>query len=141
MSTSAYHNENQFGLETAIKEVYNDICKAFAGIDIESALSSFSDREEMAKISNGVLFVGKEQLAENWHQRLGNESALRIRLENIAIHKIDDKHAWATADEYISIGDQDHKAIVSNVFVLEDSGWKILLDHTTYVPPDIKESE
>jgi hypothetical protein len=30
-------------------------------------------------------------------------------------------------------GGEHQKAVVTNIFILEDSRWKILLDHTTYV--------
>ncbi len=52
------------------------------------------------------------------------------------VHRIDDNHAWSTADEYISVDGQERQAIVSNIFVLHDSGWKILLDHTSYIEID-----
>ena len=137
MSIPANHHDDQHALKIAIQEVYANISDAFAKLDIDSALSFFSDHEDMVKISNGSLFQGKGQLAQNWYQRLAGASSLRIRIENVKVHGIDDKHVWATADEYISIGDQDHKAVVSNIFVLENSEWKILLDHTTYVQSDI----
>lgn len=136
MSIPANHNDDQYALKMAIQEVCANISDAFAKLDIDAALSFFSDREDMVKISNGSLFQGKGQLAQSWYQRLSGASSLRIRIENLKVHRIDDKHAWATADEYISIGDQDHKAVVSNIFVLENSEWKILLDHTTYVQTD-----
>jgi hypothetical protein len=79
---------------------------------------------------------GKKELAENWRQRIGGAGELRIRIENVEIHRINDTHAWATADEYISVDGDERKAIVSNVFVLQDTGWKILLDHTTYLQPE-----
>lgn len=141
MSISTNHNNNQLALKTAIKEVYANICSAFAEQDIDSALSFFADREDMVKISNGLLFQGKKHLARNWHERFDGESGLCIRIENVEVHRIDDKHAWATADEYISLGEQNHKAIVSNIFILDSSGWKILLDHTTYIQPEIAGSE
>ena len=124
---------NHHATRASIEEVYNNICKAFAELDIDAALSFFADHEDMVKISHGHLLRGKEQLAEHWQQRFDKESALRIRIINVEIHEIDDKHVWATADEYISIDEQNHRATVSNIFVLVNSEWKILLDHTTYV--------
>ena len=136
MSIPTNHNDDQLALTIAIQEVYANISYAFTKLDIDSALGFFSDHQDMVKISNGHLFQGKGQLAQNWYQRLAGASSLRIRIENVKVHRIDDQHVWATADEYISMGDQDHKAVVSNIFVLENSGWKILLDHTTYVQTD-----
>ena len=141
MSISENQNKDQHALKKAILEVYANISEAFAKLDIDSALSFFADHEDMVKISNGLFLQGKEQLAKSWHQRLGGQSSLRIRLENVEVHRIDDTHAWSTADEYISMGEQNHKAIVSNIFILENSEWKILLDHTTYVQSEIVESE
>ena len=133
MSIPVNHTDDHHAIRTSIEEVYNNICKAFAELDIDAALSFFADHEDMVKISNGHLLRGKEQLAEHWQQRFDKENTLRIRIDNVEVHEIDDKHVWATADEYISIGEQSHRAIVSNIFVLVNSGWKILLDHTTYV--------
>ena len=95
-------------------------------------LEHFAD-EGMVKISQGQLLNGKEELAENWQQRIGGVGELRIRIENVEIRRVDDRHAWTTADEYISVDGQERLAIVSNIFVLQNSGWKILLDHTSYI--------
>ena len=57
-------------------------------------------------------------------------------MENVEVRRIDERHAWATADEYISVDGQERRAIVSNIFVLQDKGWKILLDHTSYIEID-----
>lgn len=119
-------------LQIELKNVYDAICRAFAELDFEAVLEHFADNG-MVKISQGQVSRGKEELAENWRQRVGSANSLHIRMENIEVHEIDDRHAWATADEYISVDGQERKAIVSNVFVLQQSGWKILLDHTSYV--------
>jgi uncharacterized protein (TIGR02246 family) len=119
-------------LKTEIEKVYSEICEAFSRLDFDAVLDHFAD-EGMVKISQGVVLRGKQQLAENWRQRIGDVKQLRIRIENIEVHGIDDRHAWTTADETISIDGQRLEAVVSNIFVLLDSGWKILLDHTSYV--------
>lgn len=118
-------------LKTEIEKVYSDICKAFSRLNFDLVLEHFAD-EGLVKISQGTMLRGKKQLAENWRQRIGDVTELRIRIENVEVHRIDDGHAWATADEYISIDGQQLNAVVSNIFVLQDSGWKILLDHTSY---------
>ena len=128
---SASNTKETEALKTTIEKVYSDICEALAVLDFDAALDHFAD-EGMVKISQGVLLRGKEELAANWRQRLAGVRHLRISIENVEVHKLDDRHAWATADETISIDGQDHKAIISNVFELHDSGWKILLDHTSY---------
>lgn len=120
-------------LKSALSRVYDDVCKAFETMDIEAALSSFADGRDMVKISNGEMLRGKSALAESWRRRLGGERRVRIRIDNLEVHRIDERHAWATADEYISIGAEHHRAIVSNIFVRVGAEWKILLDHTTYV--------
>ena len=119
-------------LKAEILTVYSAICDAFADLDFDAVLEYFAD-QGMVKISQGQLIRGKKDLAENWRQRVGNVAELRIRMENVEVHRIDDNHAWATADEYISVDGQERRAIVSNIFVLQGSGWKILLDHTSYV--------
>ena len=126
-------NKPDHRIETAIREVYQQICLAFEQADMELALSYFSDREDMVKISNGRFLRGKAQLANYWRQRIGGGAAPRISISNIGIHRIDEHHVWATADEQIVLGGQTQQAIVSNIFVRTDTGWKILLDHTTYI--------
>ena len=119
-------------LEAAIKQVYSDICQAFAELDFDTVLEYFAD-EGMVKISQGRLLRGKRELAQSWRQRLAGVAELRIRMENVRVQEVDGHHAWSTADEYISVNGEERQAIVSNIFVLQESGWKILLDHTTYV--------
>jgi len=119
-------------LKAEILKVYNAICDAFADLDFDTVLEYFAD-EGMVKVSQGQMLRGKKELAENWRQRVGNVGEVRIRMENVEVHRIDDDHAWSTADEYISVDGMERQAIVSNIFVLQDSGWKILLDHTSYI--------
>ncbi len=119
-------------LKSDIQKAYDDICDAFAELDFEAVLGYFAD-EGMVKISQGQLLRGKRELTENWRQRLAGVKELRIRMENVEVHRIDENHAWSTADEYISVDGMERRAILSNIFALHDSGWKILLDHTTYI--------
>ena len=130
-----YHEGNPGGLKDEILRVYEDICDAFATLDYAAVLEHFAD-QGMVKISQGQLIRGKKDLAENWRQRVGNVAQLRIRMENVEVHRIDDNHTWSTADEYISVDGQERQAIVSNIFMLQASGWKILLDHTSYIEKD-----
>jgi ketosteroid isomerase-like protein len=116
-----------------IEALYREVSQAFAEQDIEKALSFFADHPDMIKISNGHVSRGKKELLGYWNQRLGSAHDLQIEIKNIEMHIIDEQHVWATADEYISINGEVQKAIVSNLFLLGDSGWKILHDHTTYV--------
>ena len=136
MKNSNYQNIPNGKLEDEIKEIFGKICQAFGASDIDLALSFFADNSNMIKISNGHVLRGKKQLSEYWYQHIGTNNGLRISIDNIEIHKIDDKHVWSIAEEYISLGEQNYKAIVSNVFVLTSSGWKILLDHTTSIKPE-----
>lgn len=123
------HNETH----EAITAVYSNISRAFADRDIDKALSYFADHEDMVKVSNGHVSRGKQQLAAYWNQRIGGASDIHIEVRNIETHTIDDRHAWATADEFITIQGYVQQAIVSNIFLLEDLQWRILLDHTTYL--------
>lgn len=115
-----------------ITAVYDDICGALGRMDIDGALGYFADHETMTKISNGRVLKGKHRLAEYWRESLGNVKDLRIRVENVEVHAIDDSHAWSCADEYITIDGNTRSAVVSNIFIRTSCGWKILLDHTTY---------
>jgi ketosteroid isomerase-like protein len=116
-----------------IEDIYAKICSSFAEMDLDSVLSYFSDREDMVKISNGTILRGKKELSEYWHKRLGVVDNLQISIENVEVHIIDSNNVWATADEHIVLGEHSQKAIVTNIFILEATGWKILLDHTTYI--------
>ena len=116
-----------------IQAVYGEISRAFNERDIEKALNFFSTHSDMMKISNGHVSRGKQELAAYWKGRLHGAHDVRIEIRNIEIHVIDERHAWATADEYISINGDMQQAIVSNIFLHENSGWRILLDHTSYV--------
>ena len=127
-----YHEDPSQGLKDEILQVYTGICAAFTTMDYDAVLEYFAD-DGMVKISQGQLSRGKRELAENWRQRLAGVGELRIRMESVEVRRIDERHAWATADEYISVDGQERQAIVSNIFVLQVSGWKILLDHTSYV--------
>jgi uncharacterized protein (TIGR02246 family) len=131
MMNMRQHNDNR-ALRIGIMAVYDDICEAFAELDFEAVLEHFAD-EGMVKISQGQVCRGKAELAANWRQRIGDAASLQIRMENVEVRRIDDSHAWATADEYISVDGDERRALVSNIFVLQESGWKILLDHTSYV--------
>ena len=140
MSISTRKNTEDNTLKADIQDVYDSICKAFSELDIDAVLGYFADHEDMIKISNGLVFQGKKQLADSWRRRLENKSGLRIRVANIQVHRIDENHAWATADEYISIDGHTQKAIVSNIFISVESEWKILLDDTTYAPSEMTDS-
>ena len=118
-------------MENEIKDIFRKICEAFAVSDIDSALGYFVDHEDMVKISNGKVLRGKNELSEYWYQMISSSNKLRISIDNIQVNKIDEKHVWTVAEEFISYEENNYKAIVSNILVLTDSGWKILLDHTT----------
>ena len=120
-------------IKVQIEDVYARICEAFAESDLDSVLGYFSDRSDMRKISSGTLLRGRKELLEYWHGRLDDVDDLRISIENVEVHIIDENHVWATADEHIFLDEHFQKAIVSNIFILTTEGWKILLDHTTYV--------
>jgi len=126
-------DNNDREIHEAIEAVYHQISKAFADQDIKKALSYFADHEDMVKVSNGHVSRGKSELADYWKKRIGGVRDLHIDIRNIKAHVIDSLHAWAVADEFIAIDGEVQKAIVSNIFLLEDSQWKILLDHTTFV--------
>ena len=116
-----------------IIEVYNQICQSFSEFNIDKTLSYFSDSDNMIKISNGKMFKGKEELSKYWIKSFASMNELNISIENVETYSIDDNHVWTTAEETISSGDQVKKAIVTNIFVSTSDGWKILLDHTTYL--------
>jgi hypothetical protein len=116
-----------------IGDTYAEICMLFSKLDLDSVLDCFSNRDDMVKISNGTILRGKKELAEYWHKRLDDVDKLHISIENVEVHIIDENHVWTTADEFITMGEQVQKAILSNIFVLTNDGWKILFDHTTYV--------
>lgn len=130
-----YHEDHSQGLKDEILQVYAGICDAFTTMDYDAVLEYFAD-DGMVKISQGQVLRGKQELADNWRERLAGIKELRIMMENVEVRRIDERHAWATADEYISVDGQEHQAIVSNIFVLQDTGWKILLDHTSYIEID-----
>lgn len=136
---TARQKDAAHALRAGIMAVYDNICAAFATLDFDAVLEHFAD-EGMVKISQGQVMRGKAELAENWRKRIGGAGELRIRIENVEVHQIDDAHAWATADEFISVDGIKRKAIVSNIFILQDTGWKILLDHTSYPQPEDQET-
>ena len=129
-------NQKILKMENEIKEIFSKICHAFATSDIDSALSYFSDSKNMVKVSNGHVLRGKKQLSEYWYKNISTSKKLKISIDNIKINKIDEKHVWTIAEEYISLGNINYKAIVTNIFVSTNSGWKILLDHTTPISQD-----
>ena len=118
-----------------IKAVFEKICQAFAASDLDSALSYFADHDEMIKISNGHVLRGKKELSGYWREHLENQEGPRISIDHIEMHEIDKTHVWTTAEESIVFGEQRIHAVVSNIFVLTDHGWKILLDHTSPIQP------
>lgn len=120
-------------IKNQIEEVYKKICSKFEELDLDSVLKYFSDRDDMVKISNGSVLHGKKELSAYWHNRLDGTGSLHISIENIEVHRIDEKNVWTTADEIIFMNGQSQKAVVSNIFISTPDGWKILLDHTTYV--------
>lgn len=136
MENSKGQNSPEVKFEDEIKKIYKKICQALSDSDINLSLSFFADDSNMVKISNGNLLRGKKQLSEYWNLHIDDNSGLRISIDNVEIHRINEKYAWATAEEYISFEEQNYKAIVSNIFVLTNSGWKILLDHTTSIKPE-----
>jgi hypothetical protein len=120
-------------VKVEIENIYERICNSFAELDLDSVLGYFSDSDDMVKISNGTALRGKKELSEYWHKRLDDVDNLRISIENVEVHIIDENNVWTTADEHIIKGTDSQKAIVSNIFILTAEGWKILLDHTTYL--------
>ena len=120
-------------IENSIKEIYEKICNSFSELDFKNVLCYFDDSENMVKISNGKVLRGKKELEEYWKELINTEIELNIKIENIKVNTIDERHVWTTADEYINLSGSPQKAIVSNIFILTTQGWQILLDHTTYI--------
>jgi hypothetical protein len=106
---------------------------AFVFLILRPAGCSLPDRGQRLPLHTGKNKDRKEELSAYWGRRIGNVRNLQISIENIEIHLIDDRHAWTTARETISMEGEVRQAIVSNIFLLENSQWKILLDHTTYL--------
>jgi ketosteroid isomerase-like protein len=129
-------NHKILQMENQIKEIFSNVCQALNASDIDLALSYFSDSKNMIKVSNGHVLRGKKELSEYWHKNISTSKIIRISIDNVEINKIDEKRVWTIAEEYISLGENNYKAIVTNIFVSTDSGWKILLDHTTPIMQD-----
>ena len=125
--------EDKNQMYNEIKNVYDKISAAFGIQDIKTVLSYFSDSSEMVKVSNGIIIRGKKELSDYFHRRIGQLERLSIRIENIQLNIIDETHLWTVADEFVTYSGQTHKAVVSNIFIKTKDGWKILLDHTTYL--------
>ena len=120
-------------IQEEIESVFDNICQAFAASDIDLVLRYFADDKCLVKVSNGHVLRGKKELAAYWRQHIPGDGGPKITVANIEVNPIDARHVWTIADESISIGNRSYRAIVTNLFVLEDTGWKILLDHTTPV--------
>lgn len=118
-------------LESEIKEVYEKASKAFCKMDIPEILNYFSDSPSMVKISGGTVLRGKKELADYLSESFSFVKDLHIRVEDIEIYPIDSNHVRTVADEYISYNGENTRAVVSNIFVKTDKGWKILHDHTS----------
>lgn len=125
--------EDKNQMYNEIKNVYDKISAAFGIQDIKTVLSYFSDSNEMVKVSNGIIIRGKKELSDYFHRRIGQLEELSIRIENIQLNIIDETHLWTVADEFVTYSGKTHKAVVSNIFIKTKGGWKILLDHTTYL--------
>jgi ketosteroid isomerase-like protein len=125
--------EDKNQMYSEIKNVYDKISAAFGIKDLETVLSYFSDSSEMAKVSSGIIIRGKKELSDYFHKRIGQLEGLSIRIENIQLNIIDETHLWTVADEFVTYSGKTHKAVVSNIFIKTKEGWKILLDHTTYL--------
>ena len=78
------HESNPRVLNDEILGVYQDICDAFATLDYDTVLENFA-AQGMVKISQGQLLRGKEELVENWRQRIGDTVKLRIRIESNSV--------------------------------------------------------
>lgn len=132
-SSKVSSDESKKEIFREIKSVYNEISAAFGKSDIGQVLSFFTDNEEMVKISNGIVSRGKKELSEYFNKRIDQLKDLSIIIDNIQLHIIDENHVWTFANEFINYNGEKHKAIVSNIFIKTQNGWKILLDHTTYL--------
>jgi hypothetical protein len=120
-------------IKRQITAVYEGVCRAFECGDLAGAAGFFSDSSEMVKISNGKLLKGKAEMLAYWQERVAAMQGVSVSIAHLEIHPINENTLWATADETISSKDEKMAAVVSNLFVLEEGVWKILLDHTTYL--------
>jgi ketosteroid isomerase-like protein len=130
---STHSSFDETEIRATIEKVFNAICDAFGRSDLISAADYFSNGPDMVKISNGHVLKGKEQMLAYWTKKIEELKGITITIELSSLQQIKEDCLWTIADEYISAPGAQMKAVVSNIFIREDSRWKILLDHTTYI--------
>jgi len=86
------------------------------------------------------MVVGWAAVRESWRQIFENTRELHIALQQVNV-SIEGGVAWVSCIEHVSsLGDRrmDHAVVcTSNLFVLSDNEWRIVLHHASPVPePD-----
>jgi ketosteroid isomerase-like protein len=85
---------------------------------------------------------GWPDVLESWQDIFANTIRQRVEPTEVSV-RVFGEVGWVSCEEHITIptetGETIYVAVVNNVFVLTDNGWKIILHHSSPLPVEMDE--
>lgn len=86
---------------------------------------------------------GWPDVLESWQDIFATTVRHRIEPTEVSV-RVFGEVGWVSCEEHISIstetGETVYVAVVNNVFVLTDTGWKIILHHSSPLPVEVDDT-
>ena len=111
---------------------------AFESRDIAAMDALWSQRVPVSCVHPGwPALIGREQVMESWQRLLANPSSPAIQCHDGVAQLHGDSYAFVLCTELID----SSYLLATNLFVREESGWKIYHHHAGQAPAPIRKKE
>ena len=122
----------------AIVEINQLFYQAFHDCDLQAMENVWSNKNPVSVTHPGWPIVhGLEQVMSSWQRILQSANTINISISNIHVNVVNEKIAHVTNLEHL-----DNAVLAaSNLYLLENDGWRMLYHQATPVQVDVGNEE
>lgn len=137
-------NERAMNEDLRLLEANRRFYQALSDLDLASMEEIWLHEPWVSCIHPGWPPIhGWPDVQESWHDIFANTVRQRVEPTEVSV-RVFGEVGWVSCEEHVSIptetGETIYVAVVNNVFVITDSGWKIILHHASPMPMETDES-
>lgn len=134
------HNPSARNLEiemARVRQANRQFYQAMESLDMDEMESVWLDSASCRCIHpGGPMLIGWDDIRESWRAIFQTTNTLQITLHEVTVH-IEGSVAWVTCFEHLVTTTEKHSAsavlCASNLFVMVDAEWRLVLHHTSPV--------